>query len=65
MIMTALAVLNLLANPWGETLSWILQPLVLAGNLLILWNRLRRAASPLGARPAVDQAHRGDVSWSR
>ena len=40
LVMAILAVLNLSGNSWGESLSWILQPIVLAGNLLILYSNL-------------------------
>ncbi|GAA2378701.1 hypothetical protein [Nonomuraea africana] len=38
-LVTALAVLNLTGS-WGETLSWVLQPLVLLVNLFILYSNL-------------------------
>jgi hypothetical protein len=44
-IMIALAVLNLAGNSWGQTLSWILMPLVLVGNGLIVWSNLTAAKS--------------------
>lgn len=40
LVMTALAVLNLTGSHWGQTLSWILQPIVLVGNFLILYSQL-------------------------
>ncbi|MGW4961030.1 hypothetical protein ACWEPL_27750 [Nonomuraea sp. NPDC004186] len=45
LVMTALAVLNLMGNHWGQVLSWIFQPLVLAGNVLILYSQLTAATS--------------------
>ncbi|MEV0389580.1 hypothetical protein [Nonomuraea sp. NPDC050643] len=45
LVMTVLAVLNLTGGDWGPALSWILQPLVLAGNLLILHSQLTAARS--------------------
>ncbi|SEG60415.1 hypothetical protein SAMN05444920_103414 [Nonomuraea solani] len=45
LIMIVLAVLNLTGNAWGQTLSWIFMPLVLAGNVLILWSQLTAAKS--------------------
>ncbi|MFD3440424.1 hypothetical protein ACFWU3_23275 [Streptomyces sp. NPDC058685] len=38
--LAALAVLNLTGNALGATLSWILQPIVLLGNVLILHSQL-------------------------
>lgn len=45
LVMTALAVLNLTGNAWGETLSWVFQPIVLLGNLAILYSNLTAAKS--------------------
>ncbi|MET7332453.1 hypothetical protein [Nonomuraea sp. NPDC005650] len=45
LIMTVLAVLNLAGNHWGQVLSWIFQPLVLVGNVLILYSQLTAATS--------------------
>jgi hypothetical protein len=38
-------VLNLAGNEWGQTLTWVLQPLVLVGNGLILYSQLTAAKS--------------------
>ncbi|MFG6193177.1 hypothetical protein [Nonomuraea sp. JJY05] len=45
LIMTVLAVLNLMGNHWGPVLSWVFQPLVLVGNVLILYSQLTAAKS--------------------
>ncbi|MFI7698392.1 hypothetical protein [Nonomuraea sp. NPDC049480] len=45
LVLTALAVLNVSGNDWGQTLSWVFQPLVLAGNLLILYSQLTAVKS--------------------
>jgi hypothetical protein len=44
-VMLVLAALNLAGNPWGQTLSAILMPLVLIGNGLIVWSNLTAATS--------------------
>ncbi|GLY07936.1 hypothetical protein [Actinoplanes sp. NBRC 101535] len=44
-VMVTLAALNLAGNPWGETLGWIVMPLVLLGNGLIVWSNLTAADS--------------------
>ncbi|WP_433573082.1 hypothetical protein [Streptomyces sp. CA-251247] len=38
--LAVLAALNLTGNAWGATLSWIVLPVVLLGNVLILHSRL-------------------------
>lgn len=43
--MTLLAVLNLVGNGWGQTLSWILMPIVLLANVLILYSQLTAVKS--------------------
>ncbi|TQM29132.1 hypothetical protein [Nocardia bhagyanarayanae] len=43
LIMTALAALNLAGNPWGETLTWIGQALILLVNVVILYSNLTAA----------------------
>ncbi|MEW2353595.1 hypothetical protein [Spirillospora sp. NPDC029432] len=45
LIMTVLAALNLAGNHWGEVLSWVFMPLVLAGNCVILYSQLTAAKS--------------------
>ncbi|GAA3567363.1 hypothetical protein GCM10022419_055160 [Nonomuraea rosea] len=45
LVMTILAVLNLAGNAWGQTLSWVFQPIVLIGNFLILYSQLTAASS--------------------
>ncbi|GAA1577797.1 hypothetical protein GCM10009678_70640 [Actinomadura kijaniata] len=40
LVMAVLAALNLLAHPWGQTLTWGFQTLVLIGNALILWSQV-------------------------
>ncbi|MGN9838416.1 hypothetical protein ACTMTI_09885 [Nonomuraea sp. H19] len=45
LVMTVLAVLNLSGIEWGQTLSWIFQPVVLVGNFLILYSQLTAAKS--------------------
>ncbi|MFD1537003.1 hypothetical protein [Nonomuraea guangzhouensis] len=45
LVMTIVAVLNLSGSHWGQTLSWIFQPIVLAGNVLILYSQLTAAKS--------------------
>jgi hypothetical protein len=45
LVMALLAVLNLSGSQWGETLSWIFQPIVLLGNVLILYSQLTAAKS--------------------
>ncbi|MEU7860114.1 hypothetical protein [Nonomuraea sp. NPDC049141] len=45
LVMTVLAVLNLSGSDWGQTLSWVFQPIVLAGNFLILYSNLTAAKS--------------------
>lgn len=44
-VMLVVATLNLLANPWGETLTWVFQSIVLAGNVLIVYSNLTAAKS--------------------
>ncbi|MFC4116852.1 hypothetical protein [Nonomuraea zeae] len=60
LIMTALAVLNLAGNHWGQTLSWVFQPIVLVGNFLILHSQLTAAKS---VRAAFDR--KGDPTLQR
>ncbi|GAA1641828.1 hypothetical protein [Actinoplanes couchii] len=76
-LMIALAALNLAGNPWGQTLSWVLMPLVLIGNTLIVWSNrtavasvraaFRRKGDPELLRvdvPALlEAAERGFPSW--
>ncbi|MFI9581940.1 hypothetical protein ACIHCQ_08860 [Streptomyces sp. NPDC052236] len=45
LIMVAVAVLNLPGSSWGELLSWIVQPLILCGNLLILHSQVNAVKS--------------------
>ncbi len=45
LVMVILAVLNLAGHQWGQTLSWIFQSIVLAGNLVILYSQLTAAKS--------------------
>ena len=45
LVMTALAVLNLAGNHWGQVLTWVFQPIVLVGNFLILYSQLTAAKS--------------------
>ncbi|MCK2215183.1 hypothetical protein MF672_015510 [Actinomadura sp. ATCC 31491] len=60
LVMTALAVLNLTGSPLGGTLSWALQPVVLAGNLVILYSQLTAARSVEAAF-----ARKGDPELAR
>ncbi|MGW0810457.1 hypothetical protein [Nonomuraea sp. NPDC002799] len=45
LVMAVLAVLNLAGNDWGQTLSWVFQPIVLIGNVLILHSQLTAVKS--------------------
>jgi len=62
-VMTTLAVLNLAANPWGQTLTLIFQSIVLAGNFLILYSQVTAAKSVAAAFARKDDPmlHRIDV----
>lgn len=44
-VMVALAALNLSGNSWGETLSWIVQPLVILLNAVILYSQVNAPKS--------------------
>jgi len=44
-VMMVLAGLNLAGNSWGQTLTWVVQPLVLAGNFLIIYSQRTAAKS--------------------
>jgi hypothetical protein len=44
-IMVALAALNLAADSWGQTLTWVFQPIVLLINVVILYSQLTAATS--------------------
>lgn len=44
-VLVALAALNLIASPWAQTLTWILQPLVLIASGLILYSQLTAVKS--------------------
>ncbi|WP_431967232.1 hypothetical protein [Nocardia sp. bgisy134] len=45
LVMVALAGLNLAAVPWGQTLTWICQVLVVIVNIVILYSNLTAAKS--------------------
>ncbi|WP_069165443.1 hypothetical protein [Nocardia altamirensis] len=63
LVMTVLAVLNLAGNPWGATLSWIFQTIVLLGNVVILYSNLTAVKSVQAAfrRKSDPELHRIDV----
>ncbi|MFI7446968.1 hypothetical protein ACIBQX_05655 [Nonomuraea sp. NPDC049714] len=63
-IMVILATLNLLGEPWGQTLTWIFQPLVLLGNALILYSQLTavRSVESAFARKGDPMLQRIDVT---
>jgi hypothetical protein len=62
--MVILATLNLLGEPWGQTLTWIFQPLVLLGNALILYSQLTavRSVESAFARKGDPMLQRIDVT---
>ncbi|WP_328407821.1 hypothetical protein [Nocardia sp. NBC_00403] len=60
LIMMVLAALQLTGNHWGQTLSWIFQPLVLIGNVLIIYSNLTAAKSVQAAF-----ARKGDPMLTR
>ncbi|GGP07940.1 hypothetical protein LDL08_21240 [Nonomuraea glycinis] len=59
-VMTILAALNLLGEPWGQVLTWIFQPIVLLGNALILYSQLTAVRSVESAF-----ARKGDPTLQR
>lgn len=76
-VMVLLAGLSLAGSSWGQVLTWVVQPLVLAGNGLIVYSQLtaaksvqaafRRKGDPMLARidvPALLKAiERGFPRW--
>ncbi|ONM49033.1 hypothetical protein [Nocardia donostiensis] len=48
-VMTVLAGLNFAATPWGQTLTWAVQPLLILGNAMILYSNLTAARSVTAA----------------
>ncbi|MEV6822647.1 hypothetical protein AB0M72_28275 [Nocardiopsis dassonvillei] len=59
-VMVALAALHLFGSDWAQPLTWVLQPLVLVGNGVILYSQLT-------ARRSVEAAFRrkGDPELAR
>jgi hypothetical protein len=45
LVLAGLAVLSLFGSPWGETLTWFLQPLVVLINAAILYSQLTAVRS--------------------